>query len=134
MKIFSPVAYGSGSFIIHKSLEEKIDGYVLRQYNPSLTFLPPLISLLRNKNADLIHVPIDYACFSKVRNKPLISTIHGYMLDDEIIEQAEFIKRIHYKTDLKYFIKKSIMQSNKIVCVSEFLKKKIIIQLCNQTK
>lgn len=126
MKIFSPVAYGNGSFIVHKSLEQNIKGYELKKYNPYLTLFPPLLTRLRKSEADIIHAPVDYACFFRNEEIPLVSTVHGYMLDD-VISKVGLIRKLHYKTDLNYFFKKSISQSIKIVCVSEYIKK-IIIQ------
>lgn len=134
MKIFSPVAHGNGSFIVHKLLEKNIKGYKVLEYNPYLTLFPPLLSLFGDNHADIIHAPIDYACFSKNKNKPLVTTVHGYMLDDDVINGGGLIRKLHYKTDLKYFIKKSICNSSKIVCVSEFLKKKIIQNYGNENK
>jgi len=129
MQIISPLAYGNGAYIVHKSLESNIKGYNVEVYNPYLTLFPPLISLVNSKNVDIVHAPVDYACFSKRKDTPLISTVHGYMLDDEVNNSSGLIRKIHYKTDLKYFVRKSISMSNKVVCVSHYLKNKLIDDL-----
>ncbi len=129
MKISSPVCSGSGAFIVHKMLSAGIDNYYLYPYSPYWELFPPAISGFGEKNADITHASIDYACFSKRKNIPLVSTVHGYMLDEQVNKYSGIIRYLHYKTDLKYFINKSISMSDKVICVSFYLKNKIISEL-----
>ena len=132
MKIFSPVPYGSGAQIVHQCLASHIPDYQVKTYHPYLTLLPPLLWTFRDKSADIVHAPVDYACFSRHGDTPLVSTVHGFMLDDEVSSSSSMIRKIHYKTDLKYFYKKSLSISKKVVCVSHYLKNKIISELNHQ--
>jgi len=129
MKIFSPVPYGSGAQIVHQCLARHIPDYQIATYHPYLTLFPPLLWKFRDKSADVVHAPVDYACFSRHGDTPLVSTVHGYMFDAEVRNSSGIIRRIHYKTDLKYFYKKSLSMSRTVVCASHFLKTKIINEL-----
>jgi len=121
MDIQSPVAYGNGAYVVHKALENKIKGYSVKAYNPFLTLFPPLIKLLTTDSADIIYVPVDYSLFSYKKGKPLISTFHSYVLDQYLRRYSSLMQNIHYATDLKYFIKKSLEVSTVITAVSQYL-------------
>jgi L-malate glycosyltransferase len=125
MDIQSPVAYGNGAYVVHKALENKIKGYNVKPYNPYLTLFPPLIKLFDTSSADIIHAPVDYSFFSYDKNRPLISTFHSYVLDQYLRSHSSFMQNIHYRTDLKYFIKKSLEVSTMITAVSEYLARKV---------
>ena len=124
MEIISPIAYGNGAYIIHKALASNIEGYSVNAYNPYLTLFPPLLKLLNTRTADIIHAPIDYSLFSYNKDKPLISTFHSYVLDQYLRSHSSFMQNVHYATDLKYFIKKSLEVSTVITAVSQYLARK----------
>jgi len=121
MKISSPVAYGSGAYITHKSLESSVNNYKVYPYHPNWSLFPPAIRYFGDKTADLIHVPVDYAIFSRLPDKPLVSTFHSFVLDRYIHEYASFAQRFHYSTDLKWFILRALKLSNVVTCVSNYL-------------
>lgn len=64
MKIFSPMAYGNGAYILHKTLEKHLKGYGVREYSPYLTLFPILLKTISiPHDIDLIHTTPDYAPF-----------------------------------------------------------------------
>jgi L-malate glycosyltransferase len=121
MKISSPVAYGSGAYIAHKSIESSVNNYNVVPYNPYWTLFPPAIQYFSDKSADIIHAPVDYSIFSRVLDKPLVSTFHNFVLDPYMYKYASYVQHIHYRTDLRWFVLQALKQSNVVTCVSNFL-------------
>ncbi len=121
MEINSFVSSGSGVIIVHEALEKNIYGYKLKKYNPKLEFFPFLIPVLcKNENADIIHTVPDYACFIPKKKSKLIITFHNYVLDNFMQQYSSFYQKIHYKIDLKLFIKKSLEKADVVTAVSKF--------------
>ncbi|MEA2114027.1 MAG: glycosyltransferase family 4 protein [Thermodesulfobacteriota bacterium] len=122
MTILSPMATGNGAYVIHKILSERIRNYRLYGYNPYWTLLPPALSFFCRKHAalDLIHTTPDYAWFFKKAKTPLVITFHNYVLDSFMGPYSSFAQRVHYKTDLKFFIHKALAKADKITSVSRF--------------
>ncbi len=121
MRIFSPMATGNGAYIVHQILALKIPGYRLYGYNPYWTLLPPLLPFVFGDNkADIIHTTPDYGCFAKLKNTPLVITCHNLVLDQFMMVYSSFAQRIHYKTDLRYFTKKSLALASVVTSVSRF--------------
>lgn len=125
MKISSPVVYGSGAYIAHKSLESVINNYKVLPYSPYWEYVPPAISYFRDRSADLVHAPINYATFSRLPEKPLVSTFHGFVLDKYMYQFSSLFQKIHYQTDLKWLTLKGLKQSSIVTCVSKYLAEKI---------
>ncbi|MBF8268294.1 MAG: glycosyl transferase group 1 [Gammaproteobacteria bacterium] len=121
MKVISPVPTGSGAFIAHKSLELGIKDYKVIPYNPYWALVPPVISCFNDKSADIIHAPVDYAIFSRLGRKPLISTFHGFVLDQYMQKYVTLLHRIHYCTDLRWFTLAALDKSRVVTCVSQYL-------------
>jgi L-malate glycosyltransferase len=121
MKISSPIAYGSGAYIAHKSIESSVNNYKVVPYNPYWTLFPPAIQYFGDKSADIIHAPIDYSIFSRLPDKPMVSTFHNFVLDPYMQQYASYVQQIHYRTDLRWFILQALKQSNVVTCVSNFL-------------
>ena len=121
MKIISPIASGSGAGVIHKSLEQAINGYHLIQYNPYLTLFPPSLYFLgRSYDADVIHTTADYAIYHNRKNVPMVLTFHGFVLDPYIRKYSTFLQSLHYQTDLRYQTKKALPMAAVITAVSNF--------------
>jgi len=121
MKIISPIATGNGAFILHKRLEEGIEGYKVEAFNPKMTFFPPLLYPIgRAKISDIIHTTHDYAVFHKKRGVPMVVTFHNYVLDLYMQAYSSSLQNLHYQTDLKWFTKKSINIANEVTAVSQY--------------
>jgi len=121
MKIISPMARGSGAYIIHGILERCLPQYRVISYNPKLTLLPLLLpNTVSLKNADLIHTTPDYAWFFYRKSAPMIITFHNYVLDNWMRPYSSFPQKLHYATDLKIWTKLAVKKAKKITAVSDF--------------
>ncbi len=121
MNILSPMATGNGAYVVHQILANKIPGYRLCGYNPCWTLLPPLLPFVFGDNkADIIHTTPDYGCFAQLKNTPLVITCHNLVLDQFMMAYSSLPQRIHYKTDLRYFTKKSLALASVVTSVSQF--------------
>ncbi len=116
------MATGNGAHVIHSILSEKLAGYVLKGYNPYLTLVPPILSLLYKKyqNVDLIHTTPDYACFFHKYTIPLVITFHNYVLDSFMLNHSNLFQKNHYKTDLKWFTRKALQKAHTVTSVSKY--------------
>jgi len=120
-KIISPMATSSGAYVLHKMLEDRISCYTVRGYPPKLTFMPFFLPLfIKTYDADLIHTVPDYGLFFYKPRKPMVTTIHHYMCDGKMDPYSSFLQRIHYRTDLKWYIKRSLVLSDVITAVSNY--------------
>lgn len=120
--IISPVATGNGAYVLHKSLEKKLLDYQVVPYHPYRTLCPPsLVSVGRFKPARLIHTPADYGLFHLRNQVPLVTTFHGYMLDDDLQAYGSFFQNLHRRTDLYWFTKAAGAVSTGITAVSRFI-------------
>ena len=121
MKIFSPMPTGNGAYIVHQILAREILGYRLYDYNPYWTLLPPILPfVIGSGRADIIHTTPDYACFFSKKNIPLVITFHNLILDKFMMAYSSLTQRIHYKTDLRCFTKKSLALASVVTSVSQF--------------
>jgi glycosyltransferase involved in cell wall biosynthesis len=119
--ILSPMAWGNGAFILHKMIEKRIPNYLVKGYNPYLTVIPFILPLVAPvKGADLIHTAPDYGLFFYSRKIPMIVTVHHYMCDGEMDSYSTVIQSTHYRTDLKWFIKKSIALATSLTAISHY--------------
>ena len=120
-KIYSPMPWGNGAYVIHKHLEKRISGYTVKGYNPYLALFPPLISAIGScTNAHLVHSVPDYAAFSFRGNSPLVITFQNYILDNYMRPFSSFSQRIHYQTDLRWWTRLAVGQAYEITAVSKF--------------
>ena len=106
-RIVSPMPTGSGAIVVHRALEERLSDYEIVPYSPSLTYFPPALRWsVPTPAADVIHTTPDHAMFFKRPDIPLVSTFHNYVVDDFMRPYSTMVQKIHYATDLKYFLKK----------------------------
>ncbi|MHB1349598.1 MAG: glycosyltransferase family 4 protein [Desulfobulbaceae bacterium] len=121
MNIFSPMAKGSGAYILHQSLSEKIKGYTLQSFNPYWTLCPPALPFLfpHNSHVDIIHTTPDYSFFFK-KKIPLVVTFHGFVVDRETARYSTFLQKVHHLTALRFFIKLALKSATRVTCVSQF--------------
>lgn len=119
--IVSPMSTGNGAYVVHKSLEAGINDYRVISYSPYLTLIPFLLYVKgRCSKTDLIHTAPDYGLFHSRRGKPLVLTFHNYVLDRFMRDYSSLLQNIHYRTDLRWFIKKSVERAKVITAVSYF--------------
>jgi glycosyltransferase involved in cell wall biosynthesis len=116
------MATGNGAYILHKKLEKEIPGYSVRGYNPYLTLMPLCLKAAVNTGgAEVIHTTPDYAWFFMKRHIPTVITFHNYVLDPWMTPYSSLAQRIHYKTDLRLFIRFAVAKACTITAVSHFV-------------
>jgi L-malate glycosyltransferase len=121
INIISPMAWGNGAYVVHKTLESRIPDYQVIPYNPYRTLFPPSLLLLgRFRRAGLIHTTPDYGFFHVRKNIPLILTFHNYVLDRFMRAYSSVLQNIHYQTDLKILTKFAVRSADVITAVSRF--------------
>jgi len=119
--ILSPIAWGNGAYILHKMIEKRMPNYTVRGYNPYLTIIPVSLPCAAPvKGADLIHTVPDYGLFFYSRKIPTVVTVHHYMCDGKMDSYSTAIQKLHYRTDLKWFIKRSIALATVSTAVSHY--------------
>jgi len=134
MNIFSPMATGSGAYVVHQMLEAGIPGYNVCSYNPWWTVAPPALSLLcRATRQDIIHTTPDYAIFNARKEVPLVITFHNYVLDAYMAGYSSPLQRLHYSTDLKWFTERACRRATVITAVSRFTAQLVKTELGLQT-
>lgn len=121
MKIISPMSYGNGAYIVHKVLESRLSNYQVKGYSPRFEFCPFLMPLIcRLDTADIVHTTPDYGYLFEQRDTPLVVTFHNFMLDRFMQSYSSLFQRIHYQTDLRYFIRKALERADMVTSVSNF--------------
>jgi len=121
MRIISPMAYGNGAYIVHKTLARRLPGYSVLGYSPRMEFFPFFMPfIMGRRKADIIHATPDYGSFFSRLNVPLVVTFHNFMLDRFMQAYSTLPQRIHYRTDLRYFTIKSLERADMVTSVSSF--------------
>jgi len=112
---------GNGAYVVHRHLEQLIQGYQVLPYNPCRTLFPvSLFAIGRNKKPSLIHTTPDYAAFHAKQGVPLVLTFHNYVLDRFMRDYSSCLQNIHYQTDLKWLTKKAVNLASELTAVSHF--------------
>jgi glycosyltransferase involved in cell wall biosynthesis len=120
-KIISPMANGSGAYVIHRLLENCIRDYRVLPYHPNWTLLPFVLPLVTKINhAALVHTVPDYARFFYRASIPLIISFQNYVLDGWMRPYCSILQKIHYATDLRIWTRSAIKKAKKITAVSRF--------------
>ena len=119
--IISPMATGSGSWVIHRLLTEGINGYRLAGYHPNWTLFPWLLpAVVSTRSARLIHTTPDHALFFQRPGQPSVLTFHNYVLDRWMKKHSSWIQRIYYATFLKSFSRMAVNNSHAVTAVSHY--------------
>lgn len=128
--IISPMATGNGAHVIHKMIEGRLAGYRVIDYSPWLTLFPPLLPRVITKmRCALIHAVTDYGLFFHRPRTPLVLTIHNYVCDPWMRPFSSILQQIHYATDLKWFIRRSLKLATVVTSVSRFSAELIQVDL-----
>ncbi len=120
MRIVSPLAFGSGAYVVHKLLESRIRGYEVRGYDPRWTYFPPLLRRFADSRAALVHTTPDYAMFVQQPGVPLVVTFHGFVLDRFMQRYSTFAQRVHYRFDLRWWTEAALRRARAVTAVSRF--------------
>ena len=107
--------------VLHRMIESGVPDYRIVPYSPWLTLFPLVLpKLIRCIPCRLIHTTPDYGLFFHRPKVPLVLTIFHYMGDREIRPYSSFLQQIHYATDLKWFIRKSIEKCTVLTSISHY--------------
>jgi glycosyltransferase involved in cell wall biosynthesis len=120
MKIYSPMAVGNGAYVLHRALEASIDGYVVQGYSPWRTLFPPSLYALRRNDAPVVHTASEYAALLARPGQKLVITFHNYVLDPFMAAYSSRAQRLHYRTDLRAFVRRAVKRADIITAVSQF--------------
>ena len=122
MKITSPMATGSGAYIIHQILGNKIPNYHICGYNPYWTLFPPALPFLCRRQGipNFIHTTPDYARFFYRESVPMVLTFHNYVLDRWMRPYSSYAQKFHYAIDLPLWTRLAIKKAHTITAVSHF--------------
>jgi len=121
MNILSPIPAGSGAHVLHAELSRCISGYRVRPFSPWWTLMPPALPAFSSSRVDLVHSHADYGGFFKRPDVPLVVTAHGYMLDRFMRAYSSPLQYLHYRTDLRLFVRMSLAMADQVVAVSQFV-------------
>jgi len=117
---------GNGACVVHNQLAASLPDYHVCNYSPWRTLVPVSLPwITAGRQADLIHTELNYACFFKRPNVPLIATAHGYSLDLFLAPYSSFLQRLHYRTDLRWFVERSLVTADRVTAVSQYLADKL---------
>lgn len=121
MKVLSPVVAGSGALVLHRALERALDDYQVHTYSPRWEYFPPpLFFFGRRRPADLIHASLEYGWFFHRLSTPMVLTVHNYVLDTFMRRYSTWQQRLHYRTDLRYLVRRSAACADLLVSVSQY--------------
>lgn len=117
---------GNGACVLHQQLAAQLPGYYVRSYSPWWTLLPASLPwFARGQQLDLIHTELNYACFLKRPGVPLVATAHGYSLDPFLAPYSSPLQRLHYRTDLRWFLNRSLAMADWVTAVSQYIADKL---------
>lgn len=128
--IFSPMAKGSGAYVVHQHLERNLKEYCLIGYNPYWTLIPltlPVFAPL--KGAKLVHTTPDHAIFFYRKSIPLILTFQNYVLDRWMQQYSSWAQRVHYATDLRLWTLLAFQKANMLTAVSDYTARLVLHDL-----
>jgi glycosyltransferase involved in cell wall biosynthesis len=102
-------------------LERQLRDFHVVPYSPRLTLFPPALKwLVPQPDADIIHTTPDHGPFFKRHGVPLVVTFHNLVIDTFMSRYSTLAQRLHYATDLKYFLRKSLEIADRVTAVSAF--------------
>ncbi len=118
--IYSPVFAGSGVVVLHETLSGNLENYHLDVFSEKWQFAPFVLPLINKSiNHDVIHTIPDYAPFFCKEGVKLVITFHNYVLDSYMLRHSGLLQKIHYKTDLRRNILKSLEIADVVTAVSQ---------------
>lgn len=112
---------GSGASVVHAALAARIPGYRMYPLDPRLEYCPPLLLAWRRHAAPIVHAPPDYAALVTPRRSRLVVTFHGYFLDAAFRPLCSPVQRLHYASDLRWFVRRGLARADIVTAVSQYV-------------
>jgi glycosyltransferase involved in cell wall biosynthesis len=125
MRLLSPMAKASGAYVLHQQLARHLPGYRVRAYSPWWQLLPPVLPVFGAGDVDLIHTSADYGLFFRRPGVPTVVTLHNYVCDSFMRRYSSPLRYLHYRSDLRWFLRRSLQQADAAVAVSRFMMTKV---------
>jgi len=119
-KVYSPIIRGSGAIIVHKQLQDNIQGYSVNPLNPLWSTFPIGAHFLQKDNP-IVHSSPDLGSSIVNKDSKFVVTFHNYYLDDEHLSEASLAQKLYYKLVLSKSVESAIHRADKIVAVSNYI-------------
>lgn len=120
-KVISPMPLGTGAIVVHHMLEDRLDNYRVIPYSPKATYFPPCLRwCVPRPRADIVHTTPDHAPLLYQAGVPLVVTYHNFVVDSYMRPYSTIAQRIHYSTDLRFFLRRSLKLADRVTAVSKF--------------
>lgn len=119
MKVSSSLVGGSGAYVVHRALANKLGYYDVTALNPLLGVFPPA-QFFHRKSADIIHTVPDGGPYLKSKGASLVLTFHNYYLDVENMPFATIFQKVFYRSVMAPVIESALRHTNLTLAVSEY--------------
>lgn len=121
MNVYSPMPRGSGAIVVHRMLEDRLPDYKVFGYNPYFELMPPLLKwAVPHAEPELNHTTPDHAIFFRRADVPLVVTFHNLVIDRFMQAYSSRLQWLHYSTDLRWSLRRSLRAATLITAVSRF--------------
>lgn len=111
---------GSGAVLVHRQLSA-LPGYQVVTYPARWEWMPWRLRRYRRPDAALIHTAPDHAVFlCQPGTAPAVLTFHNYVLDAWMRPFSTWRQRLHYRTDLRWFVRAALRRASRLTAVSQF--------------
>lgn len=119
MKIISPMSTGNGAFIVHRYLQQALNGYSLIPFDPRLAMVPRLLRFLKLPPSDILHTVPDYAPYLRRRSARLVVTFHNYVLDAAMRPYNSPLQDVYYRMFMRPCTRRAVEEASAVTCVSD---------------
>lgn len=119
-EVYSPVVSGSGVVVVHKTLEQHLTPYRVREFSPWLGALPLLARWQSPAPAAVTHSLPDLGPWVAHPDSRLVATFHNYYLDAEQLATSSPAQRIFYRTMMRHATIRSVARADVVTAVSHF--------------
>jgi glycosyltransferase involved in cell wall biosynthesis len=117
VKIYSPVATGSGAIVVHQNLADRIPDYTLQGIDPRWSVFTPLLKKY-SRDCDVVHTAPDMGGAVLSGANKVVLTFHNYYLDKAYLSSVDVLRRAFYRTALHASVSAAVKKADCLVAVS----------------
>ncbi len=117
MEIYSPIVTGSGAFVLHNNLANKVQNYTIRGIDPKWALITPALGRF-SKDCDLIHTAPDMGSAVLTGASRVVLTFHNYYLDRAYLSRVDPLRSLFYRTALRSSVMSAVKKASRLVAVS----------------